>query len=46
MKRLTERTEIAKAINFHKYPVVEIDVSKVDEYGIIGTKVLIDNGTF
>jgi hypothetical protein len=46
MKRLTERTEIASAINFRKYPVIEIDVSKVDEYGIRGTKVLIDNGTF
>lgn len=46
MKRLTERTEIAKAINFNKYPVIKIDVADRDEYGIKGTKVRIDNGTF
>ena len=46
MKRLTERTEIAKAINFGKYPVVKIDLADKDEYGIKGTKVRIDNGTF
>ena len=46
MKKLTERTEIAKAINFGEYPVIKIDVSNRDEYGIKGTKIRIDNGTF
>jgi hypothetical protein len=46
MKTLKSRTEIAQAINFRRYPVVEIDVSDRDDYGIRGTKVLIDNGTF
>ena len=46
MKRLTERTEIASAINFRKYPVVKIDLSDIDDYGIKGAKVLIDNGFF
>lgn len=46
MKKLTERTEIAKAINFGKYPVIKIDLSDRDEYGVKGTKVRIDNGTF
>lgn len=46
MKKLTERTEIAKAINFGKYPVIKIDISDRDDYGIKGTKVRIDNGTF
>lgn len=44
MKRLTERTEIAKAINFNKYPVVKIDLAERDEYGIKGTKVRFDIG--
>lgn len=46
MKKLTERTEIAKAINFNQYPVIKIDLADYDEYGIKGTKVRIDNGTF
>lgn len=46
MKRLTERTEIAKAINFNKYPVIKIDLADFDDYGLKGTKVRIDNGTF
>ena len=46
MKRLTERTEIASAINFKKYPVVTIDVSKRDDYGIVGCPVCIDEGFF
>lgn len=46
MQILKERTEIAKATNFGKYPVICIDVSDRDEYGIRGTKVRIDNGTF
>ena len=46
MKRLMERTEIATAINFGKYPVIRIDLANTDDYGIKGTKVRIDNGTF
>lgn len=46
MKFLETRTEIAKAINFKKYPTIRIDVSETDDYGIVGTHVLIDNGTF
>lgn len=46
MKRLTERAEIASAINFKKYPVVTIDVSKRDAYGIIGCPVCVDAGFF
>lgn len=46
MKKLTERTEIAKAINFNQYPVIKIDLADKDEYGIKGVKVRIDNGTF
>ena len=46
MKFLETRTEIAKAINFKQYPTIRIDVSKTDDYGIVGTHVLIDNGTF
>lgn len=46
MKFLETRTEIAKAINFKQYPTIRIDVSKTDDYGIVGTYVLIDNGTF
>lgn len=44
MKTLTERKEIALAINFGKYPVIPIDVSNRDEYGIVGPKVKIDFG--
>ena len=44
MRRLTERTEIAKAINFNEYPVVKIDLADVDDYGVKGTKVRIDIG--
>ena len=46
MKFLETRTEIAKAINFKQYPTIRIDVSTTDDYGIVGTHVLIDNGTF
>ena len=46
MKVLTERTEIASAINFKKYPVVTIDVSKRDDYGIVGCPVCVDAGLF
>ena len=44
MKRLYERTEIAKAMNFGKYPVIKIDLANKDEYGIKGPKVRIDFG--
>lgn len=44
MRRLTERTEIAKAINFGKYPVIKIDLADRDEHGVKGTKVNIDFG--
>ena len=46
MKFLETRTEIGKAINFKQYPTIRIDVSETDDYGIVGTHVLIDNGTF
>lgn len=46
MKYLETRTEIGTAINSKQYPTIRIDVSKTDEYGIVGTHVLIDNGTF
>ena len=46
MKRLTTKTEIAQAINFKKYPTITIDLAKRDDYGIAGTPVNIDNGTF
>lgn len=37
MKVLRERTEIANAMNFNKYPVVAIDLAKyTNEYGITG----------
>lgn len=44
MKKLTARTEIAKALNFQKYPVIPIDLAQTDEYGVIGTKVRVDFG--
>lgn len=44
MKKLSERREIAEAINFGKYPVIKIDLSNTDEYGIRGTKVRFDIG--
>lgn len=46
MKQLTDRSEIAQAINFKKYPVITIDLSKTDEYGIVGAPISIDNGFF
>lgn len=46
MKVLTERTEIATAINGHKMPVITIDLADADTYGLKSQKVLIDNGTF
>ena len=46
MKRLTKRTEIAKAMNFGEYPVLRIDLSDRDSYGLKGCKVRVDAGTF
>ena len=46
MKRLTDRTDIAEAINFKKYPVLHIDLADRDEHGIQGCKCCIDNGKF
>ena len=46
MRTITERTEIAKAINGHTMPVITIDLADADEYGLKSQKVLIDNGKF
>lgn len=46
MKVLSNRTKIAAAINFSQYPVIRIDLSKTDLYGVVGAPVRIDNGTF
>lgn len=46
MKMLKKREEIAMAINFNKYPVLNIDLADADEYGLKGCKVRIDAGTF
>lgn len=46
MKKLTERTDIAQALNFGKYPVLGIDISECDEYGLKGSKCRIDFGEF
>ena len=46
MKIISGKTEIAAAINFGRYPVIRIDMSQTDDYGVIGAPVRIDNGTF
>lgn len=46
MKVLTERKEIAAAMNFGRYPVLRIDLADADEYGLKGCRVRIDAGTF
>lgn len=48
MKRINinDRQAVAKAINFGEYPVITIDLADSDEYGLVGSKVRIDNGTF
>lgn len=46
MKVLIERTEIAEAINFGKYPVLSIDLADKDDCGLKGCKIRIDAGTF
>lgn len=44
MKKLSERKEIGKAINFGEYPVIKIDLAEKDDFGIKGTKVRFDIG--
>ncbi len=46
MKLLKDRREIAKAVNFHKMPVIIIDLADADEYGLVSKPVVIDNGKF
>ena len=46
MKLLKDRQEIAKAINFGKYPVLSIDLADADDYGLKGCTVRIDAGHF
>lgn len=46
MEFITERTAIAKALNFGKYPVLTIDLKDRDEYGLVGCKVRVDFGNF
>lgn len=46
MKLLTERKELAQAINFGRYPVLYIDLADTDDYGLKGCRVRIDAGTF
>ena len=40
------RTNVAKAVNFNEYPVLTIDLADTDEYGLVGCKCRIDNGSF
>lgn len=46
MKLLKDRHELAKAMNFGKYPVLTIDMADADDYGLKGCKVRIDAGKF
>ena len=46
MKKLTTRQEIARAMNFGKYPVLRIDLADTDHYGLKGCRVRIAAGTF
>ena len=46
MKFLTDREEIAQAINGRKMPVVTIDLADADEYGLISEPVVVDEGTY
>ena len=46
MKRLTERQDIAMAMNFGKYPVVKFDLADADDYGLKGCTVRVDAGSF
>lgn len=42
MRILKERTEIAVAINYHKMPVITIDLADADEYGLVSCGVCIE----
>lgn len=46
MKFITDRKELAKAMNFGLYPVLKIDLADTDDYGLKGCRVRIDGGTF
>ena len=46
MELIKGRQELAKAMNFGKYPVLTIDMADSDDYGLKGCKVRIDAGTF
>lgn len=46
MKLIKDRQELAQAMNFGKYPVLNIDLADSDDYGLKGCKVRIDAGTF
>jgi len=46
MIELKERQDIAKAMNFGEYPILKLDISDADEYGIKGCPCKIDMGTF
>lgn len=46
MKFIEKRTDIASTINFHKMPIVKMDLANKSEYGLVSEKVNIDNGTF
>ena len=46
MKILNDRQEMAKAVNFGKYPVLYFDLAEADEYGLKGCNVRIDAGKF
>ena len=44
MKFLSSQKDIAEALNFGKYPVLKIDLSKCDGCGLIGSQCRIDIG--
>ena len=46
MKSLTGSQEIAEAINFGKHPVLKLDLSQCDWYGLKGSICRIDMGEF
>lgn len=47
MKRISirDRREVAMTLNFGTYPVLTIDIADRDEYGLVGCKVRILDGT-
>ena len=46
MTLLKDRYELARAINFGRYPVLKIDLADTDSYGLKGCRVRIDAGKF